>query len=132
MTTTSLPARTDRRVAEWRTLLGGHARFSCALDKALYDQDALGLSEFEVLDRMVEAPESYRMLDLANEIHLSQSALSRAVARLEKDGLVTRDMCTEDRRSVYVCLTDKGAKAHREVLPTHREVLAATWDQPAG
>lgn len=125
MTTTSEGAL----VSEWRTLLDRHAAVSCALEKALGDQHGIGLSEFEVLDRLVDANcGSYRMHDLAKDIHLSQSALSRAVARLEKDGFVTRGTCEDDRRSVFVCLTGKGAATHREALPTHREVLRETWN----
>jgi DNA-binding MarR family transcriptional regulator len=116
-------------VDEWRTLLDRHAVLSCTLEKALNDQHGIGLSEFEVLDRLVDANSgSYRMHELAQDIHLSQSALSRAVARLEKEGYVTRGMCEDDRRSVFVCLTGKGATTHRQALPTHREVLRTTWD----
>ncbi|MDH2416202.1 MarR family transcriptional regulator [Nocardioides sp. CER19] len=116
-------------VGEWRTLLDRHAAVSCALERELHERHGLGLSEFEVLDRLVDANcGSYRMHDLAKDIHLSQSALSRAVARLEKDGLVTRGACEDDRRGVSVCLTGKGARTHDEALPTHREVLRATWD----
>jgi DNA-binding MarR family transcriptional regulator len=133
MTTTSGPAPSDGVVVEWRGLLDRHALVSCALEKALNDRHGLGLSEFEILDRLVDANRgSYRMQDLANDIYLSQSALSRAVARLEKGGLVTRDACTDDRRAIFVCLTSKGAVTHREALPTHREVLHATWDPAEG
>jgi DNA-binding MarR family transcriptional regulator len=115
-------------VGEWRALLDRHAAVSCALEKALNDRHGVGLSEFEVLDRLVDANcGSYRMQDLAKDIYLSQSALSRAVARLEKDGLVTRSTCDDDRRGVFVCLTGKGAAVHRDALPTHREILRDTW-----
>lgn len=119
-------------VGEWRTLLDRHAAVSCALEKALGEHHGIGLSEFEVLDRLVDANcGRYPMHDLAQDIHLSQSALSRAVARLEKDGFVTRSSCDDDRRSVFVCLTGKGATTHRDALPTHRDVLRATWDTAA-
>ncbi|MBF6136045.1 MarR family transcriptional regulator [Nocardia otitidiscaviarum] len=111
-------------VAEWRELLSRHATASCALEKELQGRHHIGLSEFETLDRLMEAGgESYKMSDLAGDIHLSQSALSRAVARLERDGLVNRTLCTEDRRAIFVCPTDKGRELHRAAAPTHREVL---------
>ena len=69
---------------------------------------------------------AYRVSDLANDIYLSQSALSRAVARLERDGLVSRSMCSDDRRAIFVCLTDRGRAVHADATPTHREVLANT------
>ena len=116
-------------VDEWRTLLDRHAKVSCALEKTLQHEHGIGLSEFEILDRLVDANQgSYRMTDLASDIYLSQSALSRAVARLENDGLVHRSMCTDDRRAIFVCLTDVGRKVHQEARPTHREVLGETWD----
>jgi DNA-binding MarR family transcriptional regulator len=133
MTTAPAPTRSGRRlpaapVLEWRELLDRHAKVSCALEKSLQDEHAIGLSEFEILDRLVDANcGNYRMTDLAQDIYLSQSALSRAVARLEQDGLVKRSMCSDDRRAIFVCLTGDGATRHRDALPTHREVLARTW-----
>ncbi|MFI1914760.1 MarR family transcriptional regulator [Nocardia sp. NPDC020380] len=111
-------------VSEWRDLLARHATTSCALEKELQGRHHIGLSEFETLDRLVDAQcESYRMSDLAQDIYLSQSALSRAVARLERDGLVNRSLCTDDRRAIFVCLTEKGRDLYEQAAPTHREVL---------
>jgi DNA-binding MarR family transcriptional regulator len=56
-------------------------------------------------------------------VHLSQSALSRLVGRLEKDGLVSRGICAEDRRGVRVSLTDAGRERHAEARPVQRAVL---------
>jgi DNA-binding MarR family transcriptional regulator len=133
MTPTAAGSRTRRGtpaapVGEWRELLDRHAKVSCALEKALQEDHGIGLSEFEILDRLVDANSgNYRMTDLAQDIYLSQSALSRAVARLEQDGLVKRNMCTDDRRAVFVCLTDRGREVHRAALPTHRSVLSVAW-----
>ena len=125
--TASKSGRSDPLIEEWRDLLGLHAAVSCALEKELQHEHHIGLSEFETLDRLVDAScDSYRMSDLAGDIHLSQSALSRAVARLEKDGLVDRTLCTEDRRAIFVCLTDQGRAVHDAAAPTHREILQRT------
>ncbi|MFE7778979.1 MarR family winged helix-turn-helix transcriptional regulator [Streptomyces sp. NPDC057445] len=114
-------------VEEWRDVLSLHARTMCELDRELHPY-GLGASDFEVLDVLAESKAedgscSYRVQELAARVHLSQSALSRLVARLEKDGLVTRGMCSEDRRGVRVALTDKGREIHAEVLPLQRAVL---------
>ena len=133
MSTSAAPTREARQVPaapveEWRALLDRHAKVSCALERSLQDDHGIGLSEFEILDRLVDANcGNYRMTDLAQDIYLSQSALSRAVARLEQDGLVKRSMCSDDRRAIFVCLTGEGATRHRAALPTHREVLTRTW-----
>ena len=112
-------------VERWRDVLACYSAVSCALERALQDAHGLGMSEFEALDRIVDARcEKRRMNELAADLYLSQSALSRAVARLERDGLVSRDMCAEDRRSIFVCITDTGRAKHAEARETQRAVLA--------
>ena len=83
------------------------------------------MSEFEVLERLAsDGGSERRMHDLGQAVHLSQSALSRVVGRLEDDGLVKRGLCSEDRRGIYVCITDAGRERHRAARPAHRAALA--------
>ncbi|WP_406055834.1 MarR family transcriptional regulator [Streptomyces sp. NBC_01077] len=122
-------------VDEWRDVLALHARTTCELDRALHPY-GLGASDFEVLDVLAEGaaddgPASWRVQELAGRVHLSQSALSRLIARLEKDGLVLRGMCAEDRRGVQVKLTGKGLARHAEVRPLQRDVLTRMLDGTA-
>ncbi|MCB8904573.1 MULTISPECIES: MarR family winged helix-turn-helix transcriptional regulator [unclassified Streptomyces] len=122
-------------VDEWRDVLALHARTTCELDRALHPY-GLGASDFEVLDVLAEGaaedgPGSWRVQELAGRVHLSQSALSRLIARLEKDGLVVRGMCAEDRRGVQVKLTEKGLARHAEVRPLQRDVLTRMLDESA-
>lgn len=111
-------------VAEWRDLLARHAAVNCALDRELAGHD-LGVSEYEVLERLSETTDcAARAQQLGSEVHLSQSALSRVVARLEKAGLVERSICVDDRRGIFVKLTEQGRDKQTEAQPTHRRVLA--------
>src|SRR5580693_1045371 len=81
--------------------------------------------ERELLERLTESEErKFRAQDLAEAVHLSQSALSRLVDRLARHGLVERCGCEGDRRGVYVVLTEAGERRHTEAVPTHRGVLA--------
>ncbi|MDF3148074.1 MULTISPECIES: MarR family transcriptional regulator [unclassified Streptomyces] len=120
-------------VDQWRDILALHARTQCELDRALH-QHGLCASDFEVLDVLAAgsargtsgssgSDPALRVQEISERVHLSQSALSRLVARLEKDGLVQRCMCPEDRRGVRVALTAKGRTLHGEVLPVQRAVL---------
>jgi DNA-binding MarR family transcriptional regulator len=114
-------------VQEWHDLLERHARVESALERALQEKHDLGVSEFEVLDRLAQhADGACRIQELTSSLHLSQSALSRVVARLESDGYVKRCMCEEDRRGIYAELTAAGRKRHAQAQPTHRQVLAET------
>ncbi|MEV0978819.1 MarR family transcriptional regulator [Streptomyces sp. NPDC049915] len=114
-------------VDQWRDILALHARTQCELDRALGGH-GLCASDFEVLDVLAEGTTAdgspaWRVQEIADRVHLSQSALSRLIARLEKDGLVDRALCAEDRRGVRVALTDKGRALHGEVRPVQRAVL---------
>ncbi|MEO3793920.1 MarR family transcriptional regulator [Nonomuraea sp. B10E15] len=110
-------------VGTWHYVLAKHAKAMCALERELGDRHGLGPSEFEVLDRIVHHDRKLRIQELCDEVHLSQSALSRVVARLEKGELVSRGVCDADRRGVYVSITDAGRARHAEALPTQRAVL---------
>nr|WP_223242480.1 MarR family transcriptional regulator [Streptomyces sp. CBMA123] len=112
-------------------MLARHAAAVCALDRELGEKHGLGMSEFEVLERLVEGCEAegraaLRASELASIVHLSQSALSRLIARLEKGGLVTREMCPSDRRGIMITLTPAGRERYDQARLLHREVLGHT------
>jgi len=118
-------------VSAWRALAARHAAVSAALERELGERHGLGVTEFEVLERLAEDEEhQFRVQELAEAVHLSQSALSRLIGRLEQHGLVQRSLCDLDRRGIYVCLTEAGRRRHAEALPTQRAVLAATLTGP--
>ncbi|MEU2336801.1 MarR family transcriptional regulator [Streptomyces sp. NPDC006654] len=118
----------------WRDILSVHARTMCEIDRVLHPH-GLGASDFEVLDLLAtETPaegDHCRVQNLVGRVHLSQSALSRLIGRLEKDGLVERSVCVEDRRGVWVALTAKGRALHAEVRPLQRAVLERMLEHPA-
>ena len=117
--------RTDDELAKaWHELMSRYHRVSCVLDRELQSAHGISGSEFAIIEQLAEASDrSLRMHELGEHAHVTQSALSRLVARLEADGLVKRSMCTEDRRSVFACLTPAGLELYRAARPTQREVL---------
>ena len=112
-------------IGRWRSMLTSYNEVAGHLERALHDGHDLTMGEFETLDRLIGADcGDRRMQDLAADMYLSQSALSRTVARLEKSGLVTRTLCEADRRGVFVKLTEAGLARHTEARQTHSAVLA--------
>ena len=115
---------TDELLAGWNDLRERHARATTALERALEEGHQLGVSEFEVLERLAAAgDDACRMQSLHDAVHLSQSALSRVVGRLESAGLVERKMCADDRRGIFAALTEDGRARYEDARPTHRRVL---------
>ena len=74
-------------------------------------QQSLTLKEFYLFHFLNQAQEkSLRQIDLPDKLHLSPSAVSRMVARLEAKncGLLSRRCCEQDKRASFICLTDEG------------------------
>lgn len=114
-------------VDQWRDLVARKTRVWNALELELDRRHGLSASEFEVLDTLSEydCAEPPRVQELAAHVPITQSALSRMIGRLETQNLVTRSLCSSDRRGVFVVLTDEGMQRLAEARPTHRAVLAA-------
>jgi DNA-binding MarR family transcriptional regulator len=116
-------------VAGWRELLERHARVTGAVERALQAEHGLGVTEFEVLEWLAaDDKDQRRMLELAEAVNLSQSALSRLIGRLEAEGLVERTICPTDRRGIYTALTEAGRSRYEAARPTQRRVLAELLD----
>lgn len=74
-------------------------------------QQSLTLKEFYLLHFLNQAQEkSLRQIDLPDKLHLSPSAVSRMVARLEAKNcaLLSRRCCDQDKRASFICLTKEG------------------------
>ena len=74
-------------------------------------EQTLTLKEFNLLHFLNQAEDkSLRQIDLPDKLHLSPSAVSRMVARLEAKncGLLSRRCCDQDKRASFICLTSEG------------------------
>jgi DNA-binding MarR family transcriptional regulator len=102
-------------------LLRSHATATRRLSAQLLADHALTISDYEVLLRLANAPEKrMRRVDLAEQVYLSASGVTRLLDGLERAGYVERASCSTDRRVVYAVLTDQGDTKLREARATHR------------
>ena len=114
----------DELAQSWYELMNRYHHVSCRLDRALQTEHGISGSEFAVLEQLASTREgALRLNQIGEHAHVTQSALSRLVARLEADGLLERTVCVEDRRSVYAQLTPAGHARYEQARPTHRAVL---------
>jgi DNA-binding MarR family transcriptional regulator len=95
-------------------LLKAHAATTRQLNAQLVAEHGLTISDYEVLLRLARAPERrLRRVDLAEQVLLTASGITRLLDGLEQAGYVERAACEADRRVVYAVLTDAGlAKLH--------------------
>ncbi|MFI5801088.1 MarR family winged helix-turn-helix transcriptional regulator [Streptomyces sp. NPDC051677] len=113
------PLRRDEE-AVIRALLPAVAAMMRAFDADLDRAERMTHTEYLVLMFLSEAPEStLRLVDLASHCHKSPSAVSRAVGRLENDGLVRRVQASDDGRGSNAVLTDMGLARLQQARSTH-------------
>ena len=95
-------------------------------------EQSLTLKEFYLLHFLNQAQEkSLRQIDLPDKLHLSPSAVSRMVARLEEKncGLLSRRCCDQDKRASFICLTREGQTtlAYLQKAVEERLTTKADW-----
>lgn len=110
----------DINRSAWRAFLRGTAQVNDVVNRELEDLAGLSLHEFEVLQRLAEAPErTMRMSALAAELVYSRSRLTHTVRRMEESDLVRRTTCETDRRGVNCTITETGMRRLEEASPGH-------------
>lgn len=85
---------------------------------AVHAANGLAGTDFDTLIRLARSPGlRLRMSDLAVQVSLSTSGITRIVDRLEGQGLVRRETSPDDRRGTWTVLTDEGDMRLRAELP---------------
>jgi DNA-binding MarR family transcriptional regulator len=114
------PGPRDPRLEAWRGFLQAHARLFRRLDDELRAGHGLSLPEYDALLQLAQAPERrLRMSQLAGQVLLSKSGVTRMVDRLVADALVERNQCSHDARGAEAVLTDAGLARLRSAARTH-------------
>ena len=75
-------------------------------------QSALSINEIHAIE-IISRDEGRTITDIANDLGLTLSSVTTAVARLEKKGFVERKRISSDRRHVHVFLTENGDTINR-------------------
>jgi len=111
----------------WGALLMLHSAVLQELDGQLRRHHDLTVTEFDVLITLFNAPERrMRMSQLAEQALLSPAGTTHLVTRLERDGLVRREVDPSDGRKWFAVLTDDGDRALATARPTHNDALRRT------
>ena len=111
-------------VEAWKGLLLAHATLVEQIDREMARHNLLPLDWYDALLALEDAPgRRLKMSDLADQVLLSKSGLTRLVDRLEAKGYIKREGCRSDRRVAYAVLTPEGLKAREESWPTYRAAI---------
>ena len=104
----------------WRAFLNAHAHVTRAIGRDLAAAGLPDLGWYDLLWTLYRRPgRSLRVNELAREVVLSPTAMSRFVDRVEKAGYVRREPDPADRRALQVVLTDAGVDLLRKMWPIY-------------
>jgi DNA-binding MarR family transcriptional regulator len=118
----------DSKLQAWFTFLQAHDAVTEGLGDELRERTGLVMSDYEVLLYLYRAPEGrLRMADLAESVLLTASGTTRAVDRMEREGLVHRAPDPDDGRATLVSLSAAGRRRFRAAAPVHLEGIRARF-----
>ena len=112
----------------WRLFLTVHALAYRRIDDGLVAENCLSFDDYDVLLTVNESEgETLRMSELAEAVLLSNSGMSRRVARLVERGLLHRDQCALDGRVFRVRLSRAGRKALDKAWDVYSGLIEETF-----
>lgn len=117
----------------WIRFLRAHAAITRELSARLEAQHGLTLSDYDVLIQLYHAEgRRMRRVDIARQVLLTASGITRLLEGLERAGLVAKERCQSDQRVTYAKLTDLGIEKCEGARASHladvEELFAANFD----
>jgi MarR family 2-MHQ and catechol resistance regulon transcriptional repressor len=110
----------DERLALMGLLVRSHRDLTYLLGRELEQSVGIPLVWFDVLIHIGGAEEGrLTMSRLSTEVALTTGGVTRLVDRMVEAGLVARQNCPSDRRSVHVVLTPAGHSTLRSAIGAH-------------
>lgn len=93
------------------------SKTEAVLNRKFSGQQGLGFGELAVLYAISQAPEGrIRRIDLADEVGLTASAVTRLLIPLEKIGVIKREAHQRDARVSYAIMTRPGKEMFENAI----------------
>jgi len=123
----------DHRLTTVGLLFESAAGLRRVFEQRMEAEGSITTQSFDVLIRLARTEgHQLRMSELAAQTALTPSGLTRAIDRLQFQGLVARRVCPEDRRGAFALLTPSGEELMARAIPDHiahvDEVLSELFD----
>ena len=125
-----LSEQTSLELAAWVRLLRGYAGLTGDLSARLQEEQGLTINDYEVLLLLSHAEgDRMRRVDLAREVKLSPSGITRLLGGLERQGYVERAASEDDARVTFAVLTERGRTKLEEASGPHIEAIRSAMAQ---
>lgn len=112
------------QISAWRDLLAYNTEVMFRIERDLKAKGAIPLAAYDVLIELETAPEKkMRMYDLAEACILTKSGITKIVNTLEKQNLLKRERCHDDKRGFFAVISDKGSFAVRKAWLIYKKCI---------
>jgi DNA-binding MarR family transcriptional regulator len=112
----------------WLQLLSLHGEIFASLNAILNSDVGLSLAKFDVLAQLDRHRDGLALGQLSQNLKVSGGNVSGLVQRLLADGLISKEMSSEDRRSFIVRLTPKGEALFGKAADLHKKHLSKRFE----
>ncbi len=108
-----------QEMTAWRAFIETSGNLLRAIERDL-EQFGLDRGDYQLLAMLSEAPDlQLRMSDLADQLRLTRSGLTRRMEGVLTRKLVSRSQCAEDGRVAFAQITPKGIELLKVAAPEH-------------
>jgi DNA-binding MarR family transcriptional regulator len=116
----ALSSASPEQLRAWQLYLESALALLDVLGTEMERDSGLPVRWYDVLIHIEDAPGGVRMNEIAGRILYSKSGLTRVIDGMERVGLVRRVRPEDDRRSIFVLLTEEGRETMERVRRQHR------------
>jgi DNA-binding MarR family transcriptional regulator len=130
MTSQVLRGQASATLDVWVRLLRGHAALTRELNAQLVSEHELTINDFEALLLLSKTEYgALRRVDLAEQLVLTPSGVTRLLDGLERSGFVEKAPCPTDLRVTYAVITDAGRERLAAAATAHLEAVRAAFEE---
>ncbi len=124
-----MPRLDNVRVGTWRGMQALVAELERGIDEELRADWDITIGWFDVLTSLQRLGGTARPLDVANDLRLPASSISRRLDRLEEEGWIARHRGVDDadKRAVDIELTKSGRRLWREMNISYRRAVQSLF-----
>lgn len=113
----------------WVRLLRGHAAARRTLSTQLQAEHGLTVNDYEAMLLLARAAGGLmRRVDLAHDLQLTASGVTRLLDGLELAGFVEKATCAKDARVTYAVITETGRTKMQEASCSHIASIRALFE----
>jgi DNA-binding MarR family transcriptional regulator len=121
---------TQASLQAWVGLLRAHAVATRRLNAQLVGEHGLTINDYEALLRLARADDgALRRVDLARELLLTPSGVTRLLDGLERAGYVEKASCSTDARVTYAVITPAGREKLDQAGCGHVAAIRELFEQ---